>query len=214
MATPAMTAALQANPVTLFGAMQIDLKSGQTIRVLDGSASLTFNGGTFTGMDPLFGVISAIDAIQDGFGDEAPALSVTFLPASGASIATLASPSNQGSRIRIWLGAVNPTTGAVIADPIMLFDGEVDQITPTIGKGKREIDLDAVSGMERFFEVQEGVRLSSTFHKSVWPGETGLDGITGLENKIYWGVKDSSAVTSGKSVVAILTRAIIAAQGL
>ncbi|AYJ87674.1 hypothetical protein D3Y57_19265 [Sphingomonas paeninsulae] len=186
-----MVTALQANPTTLFGALQIDLKSGQTVRVLDGCASLTFNGGTFTGLDPLFGTIAAIDTIEDGFGDEAPALSFNFIPASGASIAALAVPANQGSRVRVWLGALD-TSYNVVADPILLFDGELDQITPTVGKDKRELDVDAVSGMERFFDNQEGVRLSPTFHKSLWPGETGLDNITGLENKVFWGVMGES----------------------
>lgn len=202
MATPAMVTALQANPTTLFGALQIDLKSGQTVRVLDGCASLSFNGGTFTGLDPLFGTIAAIDTIEDGFGDEAPALSFNFLPASGAAIADLCTPTNQGSRVRVWLGALT-STYTVVADPILLFDGELDQLTPTVGKGKRELDVDAVSGMERFFENQEGVRLSPTFHKSIWPGETGLDNITGLENKVFWGVKgERAAIVSNPASLA------------
>ncbi|MDF1506492.1 hypothetical protein PYV61_26290, partial [Roseisolibacter sp. H3M3-2] len=34
----------------------------------------------------------------------------------------------------------------------------------------------------------EGAGLSDTFHTSIWPGETGLSGVTGVDQQIYWGV--------------------------
>jgi len=196
MTTPAMISALDAPAPLLFGAVQIDLPA-HIIRVLDGAASLTFNGGTFTGMDSLFGVLDSISALSDGFGDEAPALQFSFLPNSGAAVADLTSPTAQGSRVRVWIGAVTMATGAVVADPILLFDGLLDQTSLTVGPGKRELDIDCVSAFERFFEVQEGVRLAPTFHKSVWPGELGLDNITGVTNTIYWGVQPPVGSVTG-----------------
>lgn len=196
MATPAMETALAARFANLFGAIRIDLPAA-TIRLLDGAGALTFDGGTYLGRDPTFGTLAAIESIGDGVGDEAPTLSFTMLPASTASAADLASPTAQGSRVRVMLGAFVPETGGVVADPIVLFDGELDQATLTIGKGARELDFDCVSSFERFFFNQEGVRLSPAFHKSLFPGETGLDNVTGVTRPVYWGVATPASALAG-----------------
>jgi hypothetical protein len=186
MATPAMEAALKQRIANLFGALRIDLP-GHTIRVLDGAGALSFDGGSYTGRDATYGVLSAIEAIGDGMGDEAPALSFTFLPASTAAAADLTSPTAQGSAVKVVVGAFVPESGSVIADPIVQFLGVLDQATLTIGKGARSLDFDCVSAFEYFFDNQEGVRLAPAWHKAVWAGETGLDNITGVQNDIYWG---------------------------
>jgi len=188
-----MQTALGADTPIVFGALKIALTGGATIRLLDGAGSVSFNAGggveTFTGSDPVFGVLSAIDEIADGVGDEAPGLSITLLPASDAAAVDLANPTMQGSPVTLWLGAVDRATGAVIADPLMIFYGELDQPTLVIDKGVRELEFECVSGFERMFENDEGARLADSFHQNVWPGETGLAQVTGITRTIYWGVE-------------------------
>jgi hypothetical protein len=52
--------------------------------------------------------------------------------------------------------------------------------------------------MERLFFNDEGIRLAPAFHQQVWPGEDGLNHVTGVTDLIYWG---SRAPTSGGSGV-------------
>jgi hypothetical protein len=183
--TAAMDTALAADRVLIFGAVQIDLPS-YTLRLLDGMGELSFNGGTFVGKDSTFGAIDAIDALDDGMGDEAPHISLTLLPSSSASATTLAASAMQGSRVRVWLGAIS--AGAVVADPYLLFDGEVDQPTLTLGKATRSLEYEAVSSFERLFDVDEGFRLVDSEHQRIWPGETGLENVTALPRTLYWGL--------------------------
>jgi hypothetical protein len=191
--TPEMDEALGGLRVKIFGAVRIDLNDGRVIRLLDGAGRAEFGAGVFKGRDSTFGTIQAVEAISDGIGDEAPGITLTLTPASSAASADLSSPDMQGSRIRFWLGAVNPKTGAVIPDPHPLFDGELDVPVLHVGPKEFTLDLECVSGGERLFENEEGVRLSDAFHQSVWPGETGLAYMTGITRDIIWGPGDRPA---------------------
>lgn len=192
--TPAMEAALSSPFATVFGAIKIELP-GHTITLLDGSGSVTFGGDTYTGRDDTFGTLSAIGTFSDGVGDEAPALNITLSPAGDAEAADLSAATMQGSPVTVSLGALDRATGAVIADPLPLFIGELDQPVLSADKGERELEYECVSGLERLFSDDEGARLSDSFHKMVWPGETGLANVTGVTKTIYWGVtKPAGAV--------------------
>lgn len=184
--TPAMESALAADRVLIFGAVEINLPGGVNLRVLDGAGEIVWGGGTFLGRDPTYGVLAGIDPPEDGVGDQAPSMSLQFHPPSSAAAGTLAAPSMQGSRVRMWLGALS-ATGAVVADPYLLFDGELDVPALSVSKGTRVLDYEVVSGMERLFENEEGMRLADSFHKSIWPTEAGFAHVTGIVKTIVWG---------------------------
>jgi hypothetical protein len=194
--TPGMETALKSANPCVFGAVQIDLPDA-TLRLLDGSGELEIGGETFAGRDATFGVLAAISEIEDGMGDEAPGLSITLHPASDAAASDLSDPAMQGSRVRVWLGAVDRSDGSVIADPYLLQDLVLDQPTLTAGKGTRSLEYECVSTMERLFDNDEGFRLSDSNHQRTWPGELGFQNMSGLVRKIYWGVAGPSGAASG-----------------
>lgn len=196
--TPAMETALAADRAIIFGAIEINLPT-HDIRVLDGSGEVTFGGSTFTGEDETYGVLAAIDSLDDGVGDEAPGLGITFHPNSNAAAVDLSSPTYQGSRIRLWIGAIDTSTGAVVADPLLYFDGEIDTVELTVGRSMRSLDFECVSGFERFFENDEGTRLSDAYHQNLWPGELGLSNVTGITRKLYPGDAKAPSGTGGGS---------------
>lgn len=194
--TPSMEAALKAKKVIAFGLLRVDLP-GYTLRLIGGSGEVAWDSGTFLGRDPTFGALSAISDLDDAMDDEAPGLSITLQPPSSAAAAVLCNPDMQGSRVRLWLAALVRATGAVIADPYLLFDGVLDQPTLTVGRDMREVEFECVSAMERFFDNDEGFRLSDANHQRVWPGETGLEHMTALPKQIYWGVSKVGGSGSG-----------------
>lgn len=191
----ALQTALETDNPTVFGALQIDLNDGRVIRLLDSSGQLVIDGNTFAGKDATFGTLAAVDAIDDGMSDQAPAMSLTLLPASTAAAQDLAAADMQGSRVRLWIGAVTRSTGAVI-DKYLLFDGELDVPILTADQSTRELKYECVSSMERLFENNEGARMSDAFHESVWPGEGGMEPATGLVKKIYWGASKPASTSS------------------
>ncbi len=193
--TPALDAALRTIAPIIYGSIEINLP-GYDLRLLDGAGILGVDGGTFLGRDPVFGVLDSIDEISDGLGDEAPAISLKLLPASGAAVGQLSSPTFQGSRVRARLGAVDRASGLSIGSYVV-FDGELDVPILTVGPAGRTLTFECVSSFERFFDNDEGAKLSDAFHQSIWPGETGFANVTGIEKTIYWGV----AAPSGANVV-------------
>jgi hypothetical protein len=195
--TPAMAAAVAApSGYVFFGALQIDLPS-YTLRLLDGSAHATFNGGTFTGRDATFGVWAGLELPEEGAGDEAPSFKIILHPPSDAAAATLSAANMQGSRVRIWFGALVRATGAVVADPDLLQDGLLDQPTLSAGKKVRRLEYECASQFERLFENEEGFRLSDANHQRIWPGEEGLEHMSGLVRKVYWGMAGPAGAAGG-----------------
>ncbi|MFC3711257.1 hypothetical protein ACFOMD_01660 [Sphingoaurantiacus capsulatus] len=202
--SPQLEAALSGPSPTWFGALKIELP-GHILRLLDGAGFVDFDGGTFVGRDPVYGVLAAIEEIGDGVGDEAPAIGITLHPASDASAAALAAPGMQGSRVSLFVGAVDRATGLVVPDPELVFVGELDVPTLRSTRNGRSLDFDVVSTFERFFDDDEGARLSDGFHQSVWPGELGLAHVTGVEKTVYWGMDappDAKAKASAAGIPA------------
>ena len=183
--TPALDNALNQPYVRFFLAGKAELP-GHTAYLLEASGRVTWSEGTFTGEDSLLGTINAIDTINDGIGDQAPQLTVKFNPDSDAAAIEICSPDMQGSRMRIWLGAMD-NNGTVIADPYLLFDGELDLPTLSIDYGTRELQYDCVSSFEKLFMLDEGNRLNQSHHQEVWPGEEGLNHVTGVTRTVVWG---------------------------
>lgn len=177
----------------VFGAVRIQLP-GYNLCLLDGSGVATFGGNTYVGIDATYGTLAAIGELTDGTGDEIPATSITILPPSSAAAATLAAPAMQGSIVTVHIGALNPVTGAVIADPYLLGIYELDVPTLTSGDGGRSVEYECVSISERLFAEDEGQRLVDGFHQSIWPGETGFFDVTGVEQTIYWGQQAPAGV--------------------
>ena len=114
----------------------------------------------------------------------------------------------------IHIGALDPATGIVIADPHLLFVGELDVPTLHSKANARELDYEVVSVFERFFQDDEGARLAPGYHKSIWPGELALDEITGVTQTYYWGVEGNnsagavSAVPAGGYPAGLIARGI------
>jgi hypothetical protein len=186
--TPQLDAALGQSTVCIFGAIRIELPSHR-LCLIDGAGTLSFGGDTYVGRDATFGVLETIDNLADGVGEEAPRIEIGLIPASDAGAATLSAANMQGSPVYIYIGALDLATGLVVPDPYLLFVGELDVPKLTSSREGRRLSYEVASVFERLFTDDEGVRLSPSWHKSVWPGETGLDEVTGVEDTIYWGVQ-------------------------
>ena len=188
MIDPSLQAALNGNAPYLFGAVEIAFP-GHTVRLLDGSGELTIGGQLFTGADPLFGTLDTIGVHQEAIGDEAPQLEIGLLPPDASAAATLASGLMQGSIVKIMLGAFDASSGLVIGVE-QIFLGEIDVPTYETGaNGQRSVSYTVVSVFERLFEVNEGERASDGWHQSIWPGERGLEYVTGTVKNLYWMAK-------------------------
>jgi hypothetical protein len=169
-----------------FVAVEIELTSGY-LRLIDGAGEVTFLGRTFIGLDPQFGVLASLEPIADGFGDSAPGLRLGINPPTPDAAAILASEDMQGRTVLVWIGTITAATGAVVPDPVLVFDGQVDQGVLTVNLGTRLLSLDCVSIWEYLFDDAQGVRLTNAYHQAAWPGELGLEFVTTVQRQLPWG---------------------------
>lgn len=175
--------------VALVGLLKIELADA-TVRLCDGGI-IKWGSETFTAKDPLFGTIASLSEVNEGVGEEVPAFEVTFNPPETSLADDLASPGYQTSRVSVWIAEYNPATGSVTGTPTLMFLGQLDQIELGISRDSRDLGTTVVSFAERLFNRNEGNSLSEAFHKSVWPGETGMDAANGLSITVAWGAESA-----------------------
>lgn len=197
MTDATLQAALESESPFLFGAVKISFPDAVTLRLLDGSGILEIGGETYVGEDATFGTLDSIGVHTESMDDEAPELEISLLPADDAVAADLASSAMQGSEVQVMLGAFNPVTGSVLGTPEQIFLGEIDVPTIEVTKGRRLVSYTVVSVFERLFEINQGERASDGWHQSIWPGELGLEFMTGTVKNLYWGAKKPVQSTYG-----------------
>ena len=182
-------------PFGIIGLCKIELPDS-TIRLTDGGFIL-WDEEVFASKDPVFGTIASTDELSEGIDAEVPALDMAMIPAGTAAAADLSQPGFQRSRVRFWLGEYVRETGLLDGEPDLLFDGQIAQTSLSAGRSSRELAMTIVSTAERLFERNIGNSLSPSFHKSVWPGETGHDNATGLGAPVAWGVEAPPSTSGG-----------------
>lgn len=204
MADPVLEAALATQAPIVFGAIRIDMDGigGRTgpLCLLDGSGEVTINSELYVGRDATFGTIDSISVINEAEGEEAPEISLTLLPASGAAATALASPLMQGRQVSIMLGALNPATGAPIGQPEVIFLGEIDVPTLRAKEGEHAVEYTITSVFERLFEVEDGARAQDGWHQSFHPGELGFNFMSGTNKNLYWGAKPPPRAYTGGAI--------------
>jgi len=188
-----MQTALAGPRVCLFGAVEIAFPA-YTLRLLDGSGELMIGGHKYVGRDATYGVLDTFKGVADVIDDRAPAVTLGLIPASDAAMSALVDPGVQGSEVTIMVGVVNIDTGIVVPDPYMVFVGQIDVPTLTWDEHDRRLEYRIVAEAEQLFMIEEGRRLSDSFHQFVWPGETGLGLVTGIESTIAWGQKTATNI--------------------
>jgi hypothetical protein len=142
--------------------------------------------------------------VREDVSGEAPNMSITLIPSGTADREDIASAVVQLSPVRAWLAALTLDASQhliVIPDPEPVFDGFIDQATIRLNEKQDDFDYTLLSAFDYLFEDSEGQRLNGSFHQSVWAGEKGLDNVTGITKKIYWGANAPPGTGGGSSSI-------------
>lgn len=191
--TPAMVTALRnpPSPGRYIVAPLIEVRlPDYDLYHLVGAGEVMWGTKKFIGRDPLFGVLVAAGTLKDGIGDEAPDWDLTFVPPSEAAAGEISSADMQGSIVRGSIGVIDRETGLLLPTPLQLFAGTLDVPRLRVGKATRTLEWRCASVFDTFHDNDDGVRLSDAWHQDVWPGETGLANMSGIEKTSNWGVEN------------------------
>jgi len=176
--------------------LRLDLPSG-AVFLNDGGVT-TWGGNTYAAAHPVLGGFAQLGEVTEGFGPELPELEITFAPPSNAALASLQEGAIRRSAARLWLAEFDPVTGAVVGTPDLRFAGRMDRVRQQFALRQLQIVLSCVPELEVLLYSDDGNGLSATFHKSVYPGETGHDQATGLVTTITWGAESAQSGGGGR----------------
>jgi len=161
---------------------------GYVAKLCDG-AFFDYAGERYRAKDSVLGVLSSVGDMTEGSGSEIPALDLTFNPPGPIAIGTLSAAALVRGSVKFWLAEYDIETGLIVGTPELRFSGFVDQPAIRSTGNEYTVSIVAVPELEYMFNQDTGNTLSSSFHKMIFPGETGHDNATGLSVPIAWGVQ-------------------------
>ena len=126
--TSGMQTAVAAGVVAPILLCEIQTASGY-VRAWSGIGDLPWNGNTYNGT----GNFGGVTPVQETNELQANGVSFTLSGVPAAMVSTALADMRQGRSTKLWLGAFDMTTGALIADPYQLFWGLTD--VPSIDDG-------------------------------------------------------------------------------
>jgi hypothetical protein len=147
----------------------------------------TWNGDTYRNRDENIGALVSVAAIQEGLGQEIPSLEVAIAPPDSAAMTELTVGCFRQSPVRLYLAEYDIETAAVVYAELR-FAGNMDTVRVSYALRESGIVINCTPELETLFFKDTGNGLSSTFHKQLYPGETGHDQATGLMKTVYWGL--------------------------
>jgi hypothetical protein len=140
---------------------------------------IVYEGLTYLGADPSLGLFVGVSGLSSGVGDKTTRVEVRMAPKNTTAASILGSANTQGSRVRVWRGAVDRATGLLIGTPVLRFDGEIDQPRFTVGQD-RTLTIACGTQSARQLEENADWRANHSFHTTRWPGEAGMVRVAGI----------------------------------
>ena len=177
METESLAAKLQ--PIIL---VDIEVAASEHVRAWSGIGDLSYGGNTYTGTGT-FGTISGVEETTE-LKATGLTLSLSGIPA--ALISTSLNSIRQGLPGIVYLGALD-STGALVADPLVLFSGLVDVPTvddggetATISISLESLEVDRERSRVRRYTPEDQYLIDAT--------DRGFEYVAGLQDKqVIWG---------------------------
>lgn len=155
---------------------------GGTVRLWSGLVDLTWNAVVWTGAGQLLGV-SAVEETTNVVANGVT-VSLSGIPVEFRSAAI--DGARQGKPGRVWLGSLD-ASGALIADPYMLFAGRLDVPEITFGSDTFTITISYESRLIDLTVPRE-FRYTHESQQALYPGDMGFEFVTTIQDQaIWWG---------------------------
>lgn len=155
--TPEMESATTAETVVPVVLVEALFDSG-AVRMFSGIGELSFNSQTYLGAGNLLGV----GGVQETQELRATGIDITVSGIPSEMLSLALSEPYQGRICRVYLGALDTNTGALIGSPYQIFSGSMDVMsineggeTASIGIAVESRLLDLERGRERRYEHED-----------------------------------------------------------
>lgn len=177
--TSGMQTALVAGVVVPILISEIQIEGGY-VRAWNGIGDLPWNGNTFKGL----GDFGGVSPVQETSELQANGVRFTLSGVPTDMVATALSKMRQGLSAKLWLGAFDVSSGALIADPYQLFSGLTD--VPDLEDGDETATL-GISVENELIDLDRTRtrRLTSEDQALDDPTDLGFDYVPSLQDKEF-----------------------------
>ena len=178
--TTAAANAAQGEVVMCVRAVDLDFASGH-VRVNGSPVSIWIDGAEFLGVGAL-GAISTIEETAD-LQSSGISLQLAGIPRDAVSLAV--TEDYQGRAATVWEVLLDRDTQAVIADPVVVFKGRMDQLTVELGSTATvEVTVeDRATDMDR----ANLARYTDEDQQRAYSGDRGFEFVAEtVEKEIVW----------------------------
>lgn len=182
--------AAQVSPIILF---EGSFASG-TVYVWSGYGDLSWGGNTYVGV----GTLGAISSVAEASEVSAKGITVTLSGIPSDMISLVLSDVRQGAVGKVHMGFLN-SSGVVIDDPILMFEGKLD--IPSIQEGADTSSI-TLSYESRLIDLQRAreSRYTNEDQQRAFAGDLGCEYVASLQEfSVTWG--KSTSTNTGSSAI-------------
>lgn len=186
--TGTVQSALAAANVPAVVLCELDFSSG-FVRLNSGGTALTWNSYTWEGI----GKLGRVEVVREGESLEARGVELTLSGIPSAYVTTALTESYQGRSAQLWL-AVLSADYAVLADPVPIFAGRMDNMSIAMGE-TANITVRCESRLADWDRPRLR-RYNDADQQAEYAGDLGFAFVEQMVDKqIVWGVPAPNAVS-------------------
>lgn len=157
------------------------------VNLWSGVGSIVWDGITFTGAGSLLGV----KEIRESQTLEAVNVDIQLSGLPSSLVAVALTEDYQNRPVTMWIAALDGT-GAIIADPYKIYRGRMDVLEIEEGAETATLTMHTENRLVDLQRTRER-RFTPEDQKAVYPDDTGLDGVSSLQDRaIVWGQASAS----------------------
>ena len=180
-ATSAFVAALDASVLrpAIFVSMAF---ANETLHLWSGTGTVTWNGISWSGV----GTLGSIASVEEGSTVQARGTVLTLSGIDPQLLGDSLSDLQQGLPVTVWL-ALFDSTPAIIANPVIVFQGRMDQPTITMDGTTATIQINCESRLIDM-NVPAERRYTNEDQQRDYPNDRGFEFVNAIqEMTLYWG---------------------------
>ena len=148
--------------------VELNFSSGY-VRVWSGIGTLSWNSLSWTGV----GELGSIGVIQEQEGVVATGVTLTLDVTDSSLLSTALTEDYQGRSATIWLSFFDPSTLAIVDDPVNIFAGIMDNMVVADRGSEGSITINAESYLRRLDHAEEQ-RRTDVNKQERFSGDLGL----------------------------------------
>lgn len=151
--------------------------------IWNGLGNLIYNGDTYTGA----GKLLSFSEVTETAGVEANGISVSLSGELSSLISVALAENYQNRPLSLYVGALNLTTGALVADPYKLFSGRMDVMEISNNAQITTIGVNVESNLS-ILKTPKNRKFTPEDQKIDYPSDTFFDTVASLQDaEVVWG---------------------------